>query len=205
MNQGTLFVLSAPSGAGKTSLMRELRTRMDGFSVSVSHTTRSPRPGEQHGIDYFFVSHEDFQRMVDEDAFLEHASVFDNRYGTARATVDTQLGTGCDVLLEIDWQGARQVKKLLPQCRSIFILPPSRHALQERLKGRGQDDEAIIARRMHDAVAEMSHYAEYDYLVVNDDFETALQEVRSIVVTHRLETARQAARAADLLEDLLRE
>ena len=180
--------MSAPSGAGKTSLVRELRARTDGFSVSVSHTTRAQRPGEQHGLDYYFVTHDEFDAMVENGGFLEHARVFDNQYGTARATVETQLQAGHDVLLEIDWQGARQVKRLLPGSQSIFILPPSREALQQRLKGRGQDDETTIARRMQDAVAEMSHYAEYDYLVVNDDFETALQEIRGIIMARRLET-----------------
>lgn len=203
MNEGTLFVLSAPSGAGKTSLVRELRIRTKGFSVSVSHTTRAQRPGEQHGVDYYFVSRETFEAMVGRQEFLEHARVFDNCYGTARGTVEAQLASGSDVLLEIDWQGARQVKQLIPQCRSIFVLPPSREALQQRLQGRGQDDAATIARRMREAVAEMSHYAEYDYLVVNDDFETALQEIRSIVVATRLQTQRQASRNRELLSSLL--
>ncbi|WP_045223859.1 guanylate kinase [Methyloterricola oryzae] len=203
MNEGTLFVLSAPSGAGKTSLVRELRSRTKGFSVSVSHTTRAQRPGEQHGVDYFFVSRETFEAMVGRQEFLEHARVFDNCYGTARATVDAQLASGSDVLLEIDWQGARQVKQLIPRCQSIFVLPPSREALQQRLQGRGQDDAATIARRMREAVAEMSHYAEYDYLVVNDDFETALQEILSIVVSTRLQTQRQASRNRALLRSLL--
>jgi guanylate kinase len=203
MNEGTLFVLSAPSGAGKTSLVRELRIRTKGFSVSVSHTTRAQRPGEQHGVDYYFVSRETFEAMVGRQEFLEHARVFDNCYGTARGTVEAQLASGSDVLLEIDWQGARQVKRLIPQCRSIFVLPPSREALQQRLQGRGQDDAATIARRMREAVAEMSHYAEYDYLVVNDDFETALQEIRSIVLATRLQTQRQASRNRELLSSLL--
>ncbi len=203
MNEGTLFVLSAPSGAGKTSLVRELRSRTKGFSVSVSHTTRAQRPGEQHGVDYFFVSRETFEAMVGREEFLEHARVFDNCYGTARATVEAQLASGSDVLLEIDWQGARQVKQLIPRCQSIFVLPPSREALQQRLQGRGQDDAATIARRMREAVAEMSHYPEYDYLVVNDDFETALQDIRSIVVSTRLQTQRQASRNRALLSSLL--
>lgn len=203
MKEGTLFVLSAPSGAGKTSLVRELRARTSGFSVSVSHTTRAQRPGEQDGVDYYFVSREAFEVMAGRDEFLEHARVFDNCYGTARATVEAQLAEGFDVLLEIDWQGARQVKHLLPQCRSIFVLPPSREALRQRLQGRGQDDAETIARRMREAVAEMSHYAEYDYLVVNDDFETALQEIRSIVISRRLQTERQASRNRELLSSLL--
>ena len=196
-------MVSAPSGAGKTSLVKELRTHTEGFTVSVSHTTRSQRPGERHGVDYYFVTKEAFDAMVENGEFLEHARVFDNQYGTARATVESQLQSGADVLLEIDWQGARQVKRLLPECQTIFILPPSREALQRRLQGRGQDDEATIARRMRDAVAEMSHYAEYDYLVVNDDFQTALQELRSIVIANRLETVRQKMRLSGLIAGLL--
>jgi guanylate kinase len=203
MMKGTLFVVSAPSGAGKTSLVSALRTRVSGFTVSVSHTTRACRPGEAHGQDYFFVEREAFDEMVARDQFLEYAQVFDNCYGTARATVESALQNGDDVLLEIDWQGARQVKRLIPGCKSIFILPPSRKALAERLRGRGQDDEAVIARRMRDAVSEMSHYAEYDYLVVNDDFETALNELSSIVIARRLSITAQSARLQPLIEELL--
>jgi guanylate kinase len=204
MKQGTLFVVSAPSGAGKTSLLRELRQSLSGFTVSVSHTTRPQRPGERHGVDYFFVDHGEFSAMVERGEFLEHARVFDNHYGTARSTVEAALGLGSDVILEIDWQGARQVKKLLPQYLSVFILPPSREALEERLKGRGQDDQATIDRRMAEAISEMSHYAEYDYLVVNDDFQTALSELSSIVTATRLATGRQLESLGRLIESLLR-
>lgn len=204
MKQGTLFVVSAPSGAGKTSLVRELRARLEGFTVSISHTTRAMRPGEAHGQDYFFIDHPEFEHMVDEHAFLEHAQVFDHRYGTAKATVQAALAKG-DVILEIDWQGARQIKALMPACRSVFILPPSREALEQRLKGRGQDDVDIINRRMRDAISEMSHYAEYDYLIINDDFETALSQLCSIVIAQRLKTKRQAENLPDLIAGLMNE
>jgi len=203
MKQGILFVVSAPSGAGKTTLVKALRARMKGFAVSVSHTTRTQRPGEQHGLDYFFVERLEFERMVARGAFVEYARVFDNFYGTARETLETALAKGQDVMLEIDWQGARQIKTLIPACLSIFVLPPSRDTLAERLRGRGQDDEEIIARRMRDAISEMSHYAEYDYLIVNDDFEAALEEMRCIVIASRLQTAHQAERLGGLIDNLL--
>ncbi|QSA96642.1 guanylate kinase [Methylococcus sp. EFPC2] len=203
MNKGVLFVVSAPSGAGKTSLVRELRASLEGFTVSVSHTTRPVRAGERHGQDYFFIDHAGFERMIDEGAFLEHAKVFDNYYGTARATVETALTEGHDVLLEIDWQGARQIKALMPETVGIFILPPSREALESRLRGRGQDDESTIARRMRDAIAEMSHYNEYDYLIINDHFETALEELRAVVIAQRLQAHRQSARWSGLIANLL--
>jgi guanylate kinase len=200
---GTLFVVSAPSGAGKTSLVRELRSRLQGFTVSISHTTRPQRPGEQHGREYYFVSREEFDVMVGEGAFLEHARVFDNHYGTARQTVDAALMAGMDVVLEIDWQGARQIKALMPDCQTIFILPPARPILEERLRGRGQDGEDVIARRMRDAISEMTHYPEFDYLVVNDDFETAVGQLIQIVEASRLKTARQRVRLETLINDLL--
>jgi guanylate kinase len=202
MTQGTLFIVSAPSGAGKTSLVKALRESLAGFTVSVSHTTRAQRPGEEHGRDYFFVARSEFERMIEAGEFLEHARVFDNHYGTARSTVEAALAQGQDVLLEIDWQGARQIRMLMPDCQSIFILPPSRKALQERLTARGDGSE-IIARRMRDAISEMSHYDEYDYLVVNDDFEQALAELKSIVVTSRLDVARQVERHRAMITGLL--
>lgn len=203
MTQGTLFVVSAPSGAGKTSLVRGLCERVDGFTVSVSHTTRAQRPGEEHGRDYFFVSRTEFECLAAQGAFLEHAKVFDHYYGTAQETVEATLTTGKDMMLEIDWQGARQIKTLIPTCVSIFVLPPSRETLVERLHGRGQDDTQTIARRMQDAISEMSHYAEYDYLIVNDDFETALEELRSVVVASRLRIGAQSDRLAGLIKSLL--
>lgn len=203
MSSGTLFIVSAPSGAGKTSLVKALRQSLAGFTVSTSHTTRAQRPGEEHGQDYFFVSRDEFERMIEAGEFLEHARVFDNHYGTARRTVETALASGQDVLLEIDWQGAQQIRAVMPDCVSIFILPPSLQALEQRLNSRGQDGPDIIARRMRDAISEMSHYGEYDYLVVNDDFEAALAELRGIVIASRLTMARQAARCRGLIEGLL--
>lgn len=200
---GSLFVVSAPSGAGKTSLVKALRQTCPRLAVSVSHTTRAQRPGEEHGRDYFFISRDNFLRMIEAGEFLEHAQVFDNYYGTAKSTVEAALARGEDLILEIDWQGARQIRELLPQCQTIFVLPPSREALQDRLSARGQDDAATIARRMADAISEMSHYGEYDYLVINDDFDTALAELRAILEVRRLQTPRQAMRQAKLIANLL--
>ncbi|GAB6046652.1 guanylate kinase [Methyloparacoccus murrellii] len=200
---GTLFIVSAPSGAGKTSLVRALRQAHSGLAVSVSHTTRAQRPGEEHGRDYFFVSQDEFARMIEAGEFLEHARVFDNFYGTARSTVEAALAGRKDVILEIDWQGARQIRTLMPGCRSIFVLPPSREALASRLSSRGQDDAETIARRMADAISEMSHYAEYDYVVINDVFAVALAELGAILTTRRLETSRQAATQSALIRGLL--
>ncbi len=200
---GTLFIVSAPSGAGKTSLVKALLESTPDIDVSVSHTTRPPRPGEQDGLDYHFVDMPTFEGMVEAGAFLEHAKVFDNRYGTSRATVEAMLQAGSDCILEIDWQGGRQVRQMVPGAVSIFILPPSRPALEERLRGRGQDSDEVIARRMRDAIAEMSHYDEFDYLVINDQFDTALAELRSIVTARRLRRTAQTERHAGLLRALL--
>lgn len=203
MNRGHLFVLSAPSGAGKTSLVNVLRTTLPSFAVSVSHTTRTRRPGERDGESYHFVDRSEFERMIAAGAFLEYAQVFDHYYGTARSAIEERLSAGIDVLLEIDWQGARQVRGLVSDCLSIFILPPSRETLEARLKARGQDNPATIARRMRDAISEMSHYREYDYLVVNDEFEDALAQLRSIVWAQRLKTGAQVERLAGLIDSLL--
>jgi len=201
---GTLYVVSAPSGAGKTSLVRALLDSTgDDLVLSVSHTTRAPRPGEVDGRDYHFVDAGAFRRMIGENAFLEHARVFDNYYGTARQGIEAQLAQGRDVILEIDWQGARQVRQALPESVGIFILPPSREALRERLCARGQDDEAVIARRMQDAVNEMSHYGEYDYLVINEVFSAARDELAAIIRCRRLRLSSQTQRHADLLASLL--
>lgn len=201
---GTLYVVSAPSGAGKTSLVRALlESTGEDLVLSVSHTTRAPRPGEADGRDYHFVAAETFRRMIEEGAFLEHARVFDHYYGTARAGIEAQLAQGRDVILEIDWQGARQVRQALPESVGIFILPPTRNALQERLRARGQDDEAVIARRMRDAMNEMSHYGEYDYLVINEEFRTAQDELSAIIRCRRLRLAAQQRRHAGLLATLL--
>ena len=200
---GTLLIVSAPSGAGKTSLVKALVERDPRVVLSVSHTTRPPRPGERDGVDYHFVDGATFERMAAEGAFLEHAEVFGNRYGTARATVERELAADRDVILEIDWQGAHLARAAMPEAVSVFILPPSREALEERLRGRGQDDETVIARRMARAVDEMSHYDEYDYLVVNDVFETALEDLLAIVRATRLRRPAQAVRHAELLRRLL--
>ena len=201
---GTLYIISAPSGAGKSSLLRAmLENSGAGVALSVSHTTRTPRPGEVDGKDYHFVDAETFQAMVGRGEFLEHAQVFDNYYGTSQKAIEEQLSRGQDVILEIDWQGARQVRKLVPGAVGIFILPPSRQALEERLKGRGQDDAAVIERRMQDAVSEMSHYSEYDYLVINDVFEDARDELAAIIAGHRLRIEGQAQRHEALLAGLL--
>jgi guanylate kinase len=178
---GKLFVISAPSGAGKTSLVRALLEARPNLVVSVSHTTRKPRAQEVEGSDYFFVTPERFQQLVEDGAFLEHARVFDNYYGTGRAQIQDKLAAGKDVLLEIDWQGARQVRGAMPGCKTIFILPPSCVALEQRLRERRTDSAEIIARRLSDAAADMSHYAEFDFLVVNDHFEQAKLDLSTIV------------------------
>ncbi|HEY0721126.1 MAG TPA: guanylate kinase [Gammaproteobacteria bacterium] len=202
-NSGTLYIVSAPSGAGKTSLVKALLKETPGITVSVSHTTRQPRPGETDGVEYHFVSVEIFRTMVADGAFLEHAQVFDNFYGTSRSAALDLLKRGTDVILEIDWQGARQVRDMIPGAVSIFILPPSRQTLEARLRGRGQDGEEVIARRMRDAISEMSHFAEFDYLVINDQFEQALLELQSIIAARRLRTPVQQAVNRQLLSALL--
>jgi guanylate kinase len=178
---GQLFVISAPSGAGKTSLVRALLEARPNLVVSVSHTTRSPRPNEVDGRDYHFVTPGQFQELVGQGAFLEHASVFDNFYGTGRGQIEQKLKLGKDVLLEIDWQGAAQVRRSMPGCKSIFILPPSRAALEQRLRERRTDSAATIARRLADASADMSHYREFEFVVVNDEFERAKRELGEIL------------------------
>jgi guanylate kinase len=200
---GQLLVISAPSGAGKTSLVAALLARDPRLKVSVSHTTRPRRPSERDGTDYHFVERGQFEDMQRRGAFLEHALVFGNYYGTSREAVDRERSLGHDVLLEIDWQGARQIRASCGGAASVFILPPSRATLIERLRKRGEDDEHVIRRRMHEAEAEMSHYAEFDYLVVNDDFETAVADLAAVVRAERLRRDRQSACHAALLSDLL--
>lgn len=200
---GTLYTVSAPSGAGKTSLVDALLKRCPGIRVSVSHTTRPIRPGEEDGVNYHFTDEETFSGMLAREEFLEHARVFGNLYGTSRVWVERELHSGTDVILEIDWQGARQVKRLLPDTCAIFIMPPSRETLEQRLNTRGQDDAGVIAGRMAEAVEEMSHYPDGDYLVVNDDFQQALDELQAIVVSQRLRTQRQQQALKPLLRDLL--
>jgi guanylate kinase len=203
MRPGTLYVISAPSGAGKTSLLKALVERTPDLRVSVSYTTRAQRPGESHGVHYHFVDRAEFQARLAQGDFLEHAQVFGNLYGTSRSWVEGQLTTGSDVILEIDWQGARQVRGRFPDCLSVFIVPPSRQELERRLRGRGQDSDQVIAGRMAAARAELSHYAEYDFLVVNDDFGQALAELGALVLGQRLRLARQRVLRARLLDELL--
>jgi guanylate kinase len=200
---GTLYVISAPSGAGKTSLVKALLERLDGVTVSVSHTTRAPRPGERNGNDYYFVEPSEFERLLVEGEFLEHAQVFGNYYGTCRGTLVQRLEAGEDVILEIDWQGARQVFEVFPQAVKVFIVPPSRAALYQRLTDRGQDSEDVIQRRMADAVSEMRHLDEYHYLIVNDDFATALADLEALFRAQRLRTAAQCERYVIELNGLL--
>ena len=200
---GSLFIVAAPSGAGKTSLVNALVTQEAEIALSVSHTTRAARAGEVDGKDYFFVSQEQFSVMQGEGAFLESATVFDHSYGTSSEAVFEQLKSGIDVILEIDWQGAEQVRRNYPDSTSVFILPPSKIALEQRLRGRGQDDEAVIARRMRDAENEISHYVEFDYLIVNDDFDVALSELVAVISARRHSMAIQKELQAPLLKTLL--
>ena len=201
MKQGTLFIVSAPSGAGKTSLVGEILTRGDNIQASVSHTTRERRSGEKDGVNYHFVNQSEFLKMVDDDAFLEHAEVFGNHYGTSESWVRMTLELGIDVILEIDWQGAEQARKHFPSSQSIFILPPSKQSLQERLTLRGQDNREVIDRRIAAATQEMSHYIDADYLIINDDFETARAQLESIITAQRCQLP--ATDHQDLLNDLL--
>ncbi|PCI19886.1 MAG: guanylate kinase [Piscirickettsiaceae bacterium] len=189
-SKGQLFIISAPSGAGKTSLVKALLNSLTLLEVSVSYTTRKQRFSEQAGQDYNFITTTEFESMVRDGGFLEHAEVFGNYYGTSTALVENKLNNGVDVILEIDWQGAQQVRRAMQNCCSIFILPPSKQVLEERLRGRGQDSEDVIAQRMQAAVDEMSHYVEYDFVVINDDFDTALQQLNCLIKSQRLATNR---------------
>ena len=204
MPQGRLYVVAAPSGAGKTSLVKALMEREPRIQFSVSYTTRPPRPNEIPGRDYHFVSQERFQEMIANHEFLEHAQVFDNRYGTGVHTVQEALSNGEQLLLEIDWQGARQVRSTIPEAVSIFILPPSRAALEQRLKGRSTDSEEVIQRRLRDAAEDLGHWREFDYVVINDRFERAIEDLQDIVAnrgsrlrTERPEVVQLAARLLD--------
>jgi len=201
--KGLLYVVSAPSGAGKTSLIDALLKREPGVSVAVSHTTRPPRQGERQGDHYHFVDASAFEKMVKADAFLEHAHVFGQHYGTSRQAVDCLLEKGRDVILEIDWQGADQISALMPESISIFILPPSLESLKKRLFDRNQDDEKVIDHRLKQASADIAHCRDFDYLVVNDDFERAVFELQSIIVARRCVFDVQAERLAGLLRDLV--
>ncbi len=196
---GALFIVSSPSGGGKTSLVKSLLEAESDVRLSISHTTRPPRPGETNGRDYHFVTLEVFQRMQQAGDFLESAEIYGNRYGTSQEWIEGQRAAGRDVLLEIDWQGAQQVRRLMPGTVGIFLLPPSLEALDARLKGRGQDDAQVIARRMTAAREEISHAAEYDYVIINEDFSCAALDLRSIVRAQRLKSASQLARHSNLL------
>ncbi|HZJ93546.1 MAG TPA: guanylate kinase [Thiopseudomonas sp.] len=201
---GTLYIVSAPSGAGKTSLVKALMDSMRRVRVSVSHTTRAMRPGEVDGVNYHFTQRETFVEMLEQGDFLEHAEVFGNLYGTSHSWVKETLAKGYDLILEIDWQGAQQVRNLVPEAKSIFILPPTHKDLRQRLHNRGQDAADVIDLRMQQAIAEMSHYVEYDYIVINDDFTTALQDLKAIFHCNQLLLDTQQKRHTQLLCDLLR-
>jgi guanylate kinase len=203
MRRGRLIVISAPSGAGKTSLVKALLAQEPGVRLSVSHTTRKMRPTEQQGREYHFVSVAEFERLKLAGEFLEYARVFDNCYGTSRAFVEQQLAAGHDVLLEIDWQGARQVRTRMPDCLSIFVLPPARRTLAERLARRATDTPEVIARRLADAAADMSHYREFDYVVVNDDFEHAVADLKRILAGEGAALRSDRAQLAPLVAELL--
>jgi len=200
---GSLFIVAAPSGAGKTSLVNALVAGHDDIRLSVSHTTRPPRDGEQDGRDYHFVSQDFFAQMQGNGDFLESATVFDNSYGTSSKAVQALLKQGLDVILEIDWQGAQQVRHNFADSTGIFILPPSKATLEQRLRDRGQDNEDVIARRMRDAENEISHYVEFDYLIVNDDFAAALDNLTAIIVAKRQALATQKQKQSALITELL--
>ena len=203
MPQGQLFVISAPSGAGKTSLVAATIARVSDLTVSVSHTTRSPRPGEVDGRDYHFVDQSEFDALIASQVLFEHAQVFGNFYGTSKEAIESQLASGIDVILEIDWQGASQVRMMAPDAVSIFILPPTRDALRERLIGRQQDDSTIIDARMAEADETIEQAPHFDYWVINDDFEIALGQLKSIIISHRQRRPQIQAKHPDFLEKLL--
>lgn len=205
MIQGTLYIVSAPSGAGKSSLIQALLKTQPLYDtkVSISHTTRAIRPGEKNGEHYYFITESKFQQMIEHNDFLEYACVFGNYYGTSRAVIEEIINSGVDVFLDIDWQGAQQIRQKMPSARTIFILPPSKNELLRRLRGRGQDSEETINRRMEQAVAEIKHYSEYDYIIVNDDFNTALGDLQSIIRSERLRLERQVLRHNTLINKLL--
>jgi guanylate kinase len=203
-SRGNLFILSAPSGAGKSSLINALLKKHADMKVSVSHTTRAPRPGENNAEHYHFTSVDEFKALIAKDDFFEWAQVFDNYYGTSKQAIEEQLAAGIDVFLDIDWQGARQVREIMDDVKTIFILPPSKQELEQRLNNRGQDSAEIIAGRMAQAQSETSHYNEYDYVVVNDDFDTALRDLETIVIAQRLTLKAQTTRHQTLINELLK-
>jgi len=203
-SRGNLFILSAPSGAGKSSLINALLKKHANMKVSVSHTTRAPRPGENNAEHYHFVSVGEFKALIAKDDFFEWAQVFNNYYGTSKQAIEEQLAAGIDVFLDIDWQGARQVREIMNDVKTIFILPPSKQELEQRLNNRGQDSAEIIAGRMAQAQSETSHFNEYDYIVVNDDFDTALSDLETIVIAQRLTLKAQTTRHQNLINELLK-
>lgn len=208
MSKGTLFIVSAPSGAGKSSLINALLRKFnldDSLRLSISHTTRAPRPGEVDHVSYHFVSVEEFEQLIARNAFLEYAKVFDNYYGTSREIIEEWLSQGKDVLFDIDWQGAAIIKQKMPEAVKIFILPPSLEVLKERLQKRGQDSEEVIAKRMNAAMTESSHYNEYDYVIINDDFDESLITLRSIILSTRSQLKLIEANHHELLENIRRE
>ncbi|MDN3608537.1 guanylate kinase [Vibrio ostreicida] len=207
MGKGTLYIVSAPSGAGKSSLISAMLETNPTYAmkVSISHTTRGMRPGEQNGVHYHFVQKEHFEELIEQNEFLEYAEVFGNYYGTSRVWIESNLNKGIDVFLDIDWQGAQQIRKQMPHARSLFILPPSNDELERRLNARGQDSESVIAKRMAEAKSESSHYREYDYLIINDDFDTALIDFKAIIRAERLKQDKQAAKYQNMLTALLNE
>ncbi len=205
MSTGTLYIVSAPSGAGKSSLIAAMLETHPAYAmkVSVSHTTRAMRPGEEDGVHYHFIDKARFEQLIQQDEFLEYAEVFGNYYGTSRSWIEENLNKGIDVFLDIDWQGARQIRAQMPQARGIFILPPSNGELERRLTARGQDSEEVIAKRMAEAKSELSHYNEYDYIIINDDFDNALIDFKAIIRAERLKLEKQAMKYAGMLKALL--
>lgn len=203
MNDSNLFVVAAPSGGGKTSLINALLDKDRQVKLSVSHTTRPPRPGEQDGVHYHFVDQETFLNLVEQGAFLEYARVFDYYYGTGRMEVEKQLAAGFDVLLDIDWQGARQIRDAFPSCCGIFIIPPSLDVLRQRLIARGQDSEDVIKRRMRDAQSEISHWSEFDFIIINDVFDEALADMQSIIRHGKLKRPENEVQSREILAELL--
>ena len=202
MSLGTLYIISAPSGAGKTSLISNLLENIDDAEMTVSHTTRQPRAGEIDGQHYNFVTVDDFLSDVGDSLFLEHADVFGNYYGTSKESVEILLEKGIDVILEIDWQGAQQVRKLMPEALSIFILPPSKIELERRLRGRGTDSDTVIAKRLGQSCDDIKHYDEFDYVVINDNFDESVQQLASIFYANRVTLKKQLKKNKILLEDL---
>lgn len=205
MSQGILFIISAPSGTGKSSLIEGLlKTKsLYNIKVSISHTTRIMRPGESHGKHYYFISKKEFRIMIKQESFLEYAKVFNNYYGTSHQNIEKMLLSGIDVFLDIDWQGASQIRYKMPKSKSIFLLPPSKDALYKRLRGRGQDSDTVIAKRMEKAVDEMKHYSEYDYLIINDDFQKAINDLKTIVFAEHLCAFHQKSKYNLLISQLL--